>query len=125
MRKSAADLVAEARARVENLRPDAVEAELASGGVFLVDIREADEFETQGRISGAIHVPRGLLEFRADTTLPPHLAPLHPSARVILHCTSGLRSALAAVSLTELGYDRVAHLDGGIDAWKAAGKPVV
>jgi rhodanese-related sulfurtransferase len=44
---------------------------------------------------------------------------------VILHCTGGLRSALAAVSLMELGYDRVAHLDGGIDAWKAAGRPVV
>ena len=55
----------------------------------------------------------------------PVLAPLHPSARVTVHCTSGLRSALTAVRLTELGYDRVAHLDGGIDAWKAAGKPVV
>jgi rhodanese-related sulfurtransferase len=125
MAKSAADLVAAARARVENLRPEAVESELTSCGAILVDIRESDEFETQGRIFGALHIPRGLLEFRADPTLPSHQPPLHPSARVILHCTSGLRSALAAVSLMELGYDRVAHLDGGIDAWKAAGRPVV
>ena len=66
MKKRAADLVGEAKAHVENLDPAAVEAELAAGEAVLVDIREADELETAGRIPGSVHVPRGMLEFRAD-----------------------------------------------------------
>ena len=123
MTKRAADLVAEAKSRVENLDPDAVEREVASGDAVLVDIREAEEFG-EGRIPGAVHVPRGMLEFRADPSSPYHQQPLDPSARVILHCASGGRSALAAATLGEMGYERVAHLDGGIKAWKEAGKPV-
>jgi rhodanese-related sulfurtransferase len=124
MRKHATDLVAEAKAGIENLDPDAVEAEMASGDAVLVDLREADELAAAGRIPGSVHVPRGMLEFRADPSTPYHQPPLDPSARVILHCASGGRSALAAATLKEMGYERVAHLDGGINAWKAAGKPV-
>jgi rhodanese-related sulfurtransferase len=65
-----------------------------------------------------------MLEFRADPTSPYHQAPLDPAARVIVHCASGGRSALAAAALAEMGYERVAHLDGGITAWREAGKPV-
>lgn len=122
MKKAAADLVAEAKANVENLDPDAVERELQSGDAVLVDIRDAPELDADGRIPGAVHVPRGMLEFRADTTSPYHQAPLDPSRRVILHCASGGRSALAAKTLQEMGYEDVAHLDGGIKAWKEAGK---
>lgn len=124
MRKHAADLVAEAKGRIENLGPDAVEAEIAAGDALLVDIREGDELERAGRIAGAVHIPRGMLEFRADPASPYHQAPLHPAQRVILVCASGFRSALSAAALQEMGYDRVAHLDGGITAWKEAGKPV-
>jgi len=123
MAKSSSDLVGEAKGRVENLDPDAVERELADGAV-LVDLREAEELEATGRIPGAIHVPRGMLEFRADPASPYHQAPLDPSKRVILHCASGGRSALGAAALQEMGYEDVAHLDGGITAWKDAGKPV-
>lgn len=124
MAKSASDLVGEAKGRVENLDPDAVERELASGDAVLVDLREAEELDQNGRIPGAIHVPRGMLEFRADPTSPYHQEPLDPSKRVILHCASGGRSALGASVLQEMGYSNVAHLDGGITAWKDAGKPV-
>jgi len=124
MTKQAADLVAAAKAQIENLDPDAVEAELASGDAVLVDVREADELEATGRIPGSVHIPRGMLEFRADPTSPYHQEPLDPSARVILHCASGGRSALAAAALKDMGYDRIAHLDGGMKAWKEAGKPV-
>jgi rhodanese-related sulfurtransferase len=124
MTKSAAELVAEAKAQIENLDPDAVEAELASGDVVLVDIRDAEELAEAGRIPGSVHVPRGMLEFRADPSTPYHQPPLDPSARVILHCAGGGRSALAAVTLKEMGYENVAHLDGGFNAWKEAGKPV-
>lgn len=123
MKKAAADLVAEAKARIQNLDPDTVEREVNDGGAVLVDIRDAPELDADGRIPGAVHIPRGMLEFRADTTSPYHQAPLDPSARVILHCASGGRSALAAQTLQEMGYGDVAHLDGGIQAWKAAGKP--
>lgn len=122
MPKSAADLVAEAKQRVENLTPDDVERELA-GGAVVVDLRETEEL-AGGRIPGAVHVPRGMLEFRADPSSPYHDAALDPSARVILHCAAGGRSALAAATLKEMGYDNVAHLDGGFGAWQGAGKPV-
>lgn len=123
MSQSASDLVNEAKASIENLDPDAVEKELADGSAVLIDLREADELTTAGRIAGAVHVPRGMLEFRADPTSPYHQPPLDPAARVILHCASGGRSALAAATLQRMGYANVAHLDGGINAWKEAGKP--
>lgn len=123
MKQKASDLVAEAKSRIENLDPDAVEQELLSGDAILVDLRDAPERDENGSIPDAIHIPRGMLEFRADTTSPYHQAPLDPSRRVILHCASGGRSALAAQTLQDMGYERVAHLDGGFNAWKEAGKP--
>ncbi len=72
MKKSAAELVAEAKAQIENLDADAVEGEMASGDVVLVDIRDAQELDTAGRIPGSIHIPRGMLEFRADPSTPYH-----------------------------------------------------
>lgn len=123
MGKSAAELVAEAKARVENLSVDQVAAELEGGNAIVVDIREAEELAATGKIPGSVHVPRGMLEFRADPASPYHQAPLDPSERVILHCASGGRSALAAAALQDMGYLNVAHLDGGITAWKDAGRP--
>lgn len=124
MAKTAGDLVAEAKAQVENLDADAVEEELRSGKAVLVDVREAEELAASGRIPGSVHVPRGMLEFRADASSPYHQEPFDPSRRIILHCASGGRSALGASTLRSMGYGNVAHLDGGIAAWKAAGKPV-
>jgi rhodanese-related sulfurtransferase len=122
MTRSVAELVSEAKGKVENLDPDAVERELAGGDAVLIDLREPEELEANGRIPGAVHVPRGMLEFRADPASPYHQEPLDPSKRVILHCASGGRSALAAAALKDMGYERVAHLDGGITGWKEAGK---
>jgi len=121
--KTAAELVAEARQSVENLSVDQVAAELTSGDAILIDLREPEEV-AGGKIPGSINVPRGMLEFRADPTSPYHQAPLEPSQRVILHCAAGGRSALAAAALQAMGYGNVAHLDGGITAWKDAGRPI-
>ena len=123
MAKTAAEMVAEAKARIENLGPDQVEEEMAAG-VALIDLRDAPELEANGRIPGSVHVPRGMLEFRADPTSPYHQEPFDPSKRIIVHCASGGRSALAAAALQDMGYSNVAHLDGGVNAWKEAGKPV-
>ena len=121
-RKTASQLVAEARAQIDNLTPEQVQAELASGAV-LVDVRDAEE-RAAGAIPGSLHAPRGRLEFYADPASPLHLPQLDPARRVILHCASGARSALSAMTLRQLGYANVAHLDGGFKAWAAAGKPI-
>lgn len=121
--KTAAQLVQDAKSGIENLTPDQVAAEVASGKALLVDVRDAPE-RANGTIPGAIHASRGMLEFHADPSSPYHKAEFDPGKRVILHCASGGRSALAAQSLKSLGYANVAHLDGGFKAWQAAGKPV-
>lgn len=120
--KTASQLVAEAQATLENLTPDQVQAEMAAGAV-LVDVRDAAE-RAAGAIPGSLHASRGMLEFHADPSSPLHKPGLDPNRRVILHCASGGRSALAAMTLRQLGYTDVAHLDGGFKAWVAAGKPV-
>lgn len=118
-----AAMVAEARQRVEHLTPAQVAAELRDGSPLLVDLREPAEREEHGVIPGAVHAPRGMLEFYADPASPYHRPEFEAGRRVILHCASGGRSALAAVTLAELGYTDVAHLDGGIRAWKEQGLP--
>ncbi|MEO7071939.1 MAG: rhodanese-like domain-containing protein [Rhodanobacter sp.] len=121
--KTAAQLVQEAKSSIDNLTPDQVQTEIAAGNVTLVDVRDAPEL-VNGSIPGAIHASRGMLEFYADPSSPYHKAELNPDSRVILHCASGGRSALAVHTLRTLGYKNVAHLDGGFKAWQAAGKPV-
>jgi rhodanese-related sulfurtransferase len=123
MARTASEMVAEAKAQVEALTPEQVAAELEHGAV-LVDLRDTPELDASGRIPGSVHVPRGMLEFRADPTSSYHEPALDPGKRVILHCASGGRSALAAGTLRELGYGDVAHLDGGITAWAEEGMPV-
>jgi rhodanese-related sulfurtransferase len=120
---TAAQLVAAAKQQVENLTPDQVAAEIASGVPLLVDLREPGERAETGSIDGAVHAPRGMLEFYADPSSPYHRAEFDPQRRTILYCASGGRSALAARTLRELGYPQVAHLDGGIKAWTASGRP--
>lgn len=120
----AADLVAEAKQSIENLSPAQVAEEMASNDTLLVDLRESEEREQHGMIPGAIHAPRGMLEFYADPSSPYHRAEFDPSRRIVLHCASGGRSALAAQTLRSMGYGDVAHLDGGLNAWKENGQPV-
>lgn len=124
MTKSAGELVGEAKAKVRGLSPEEVAGELERGDAVLVDLREGPELEASGRIAGSVHVPRGMLEFRADTSSAYHDEVLDPGRRVILHCASGGRSALAAATLQDMGYGDVAHLDGGITRWAEEGRPV-
>lgn len=124
MAKSAADLVKEAKAQIDNLTPAQVKEELAKGNATLIDIREAEELKVNGRIDGSVLAPRGMLEFYADETTPSHKPEFDRNKKLILHCASGGRSALAAATLQQMGYTNVCHLDGGIKAWKEAGLPV-
>jgi rhodanese-related sulfurtransferase len=124
MAKTAAQMVAEAKGRIENLTAEQVAAEMEAGNVSLIDLREAAEREQNGTIPGAVPIPRGMLEFYADPSSSYHRPEFAPGKRVIFHCASGGRSALAADTLKQMGNENVAHLEGGIGAWQAAGKPV-
>ena len=93
---------------------------------LLIDIREPAEFQ-RGHLPGAIHAPRGLLEFeihRLVDQLRPDQNLAHEDQAIILYCGTGGRSALAAKTLEELGYKNVLSMDGGIVAWAQAGMPV-
>jgi rhodanese-related sulfurtransferase len=122
--RTAAELVAEAKRRIENLTPDQLAAELNRGDALLVDLREAEERSVKGAIPGAVHAPRGMLEFYADPTHEDHHVEFDPKRRTILYCAGGARSALAVETLQQLGYTNVAHLEGGFSAWSAAGREV-
>lgn len=122
--KTATDLVKDAKAKIDNLTPDQVEEEIKDGKAILIDIRESEELQQNGKIPGSVHAPRGMLEFYADSTLPYHKPEFNKSKRLILHCASGGRSALATATLKQMGYNNVAHLDGGMKAWKESGKAV-
>ncbi len=124
MSATAAQLVAEAKSQVQNLTPEQVAREAADGAV-LVDLREPAELRLEGMIEGAVHAPRGMLEFWADPASPYHRPEFDPTRRTVLYCASGGRSALAVQTLARLGYADVAHLDGGLKAWKQAGHPTV
>jgi rhodanese-related sulfurtransferase len=124
MAKTAADLVAEAKQRVQNLTVDQTAEEFERGDALFVDLREPGERVEHGAIPGAVNAPRGMLEFWADPTSSYHRAEFDPNRRIILHCAGGGRSALAADTLQQMGYANVAHLDGGFNAWKAADRPV-
>lgn len=121
--KTAKEMVGEAKARIQNLTPQEVAAERERGDVLIVDLRDGEERRQHGTVPGAVHVPRGMLEFRADPTSPYHNEAFSPDKRVILHCASGGRSALGADTLQQMGYTNVAHLDGGFGAWKEQGLP--
>ena len=125
MAKTVADLIKEAKQRVENLSVDQVAAELERGDAILIDVREQNERDENGTIAGSVHAPRGMLEFFADPASPYHRPEFDPNRRIILHCAAGGRSAMGADALQQMGYTSVAHLDGGYTAWTAAGRPVV
>lgn len=124
MASTIVEIVTRAKAQVENLTPAQVEQERTEGAV-LVDLREPAELEADGMIEGAVHAPRGMLEFYADPTSPYHREELDPTRRTILYCASGGRSALGAVALSALGYTDIAHLEGGLKSWRGDGRPTV
>jgi rhodanese-related sulfurtransferase len=118
------DLVAAAERDVETLRAaDAVNLH-GQPDVVLVDIRDIRELNREGRVPGAFHCPRGLLEFWVDPQSPYHKPVFAQDKRFVFFCAGGLRSALAAQTVQRMGLRPVAHVGGGFAAWKQAGGPV-
>src|SRR5215212_4924844 len=120
--KTAAQMVADAEGRIENLMPEQVANEIEGGYATLIDVREDEDRIQNGAIPKSVRAPRGMLEFWADPTSAFYRKEFDPARRTILYCGGGGQSALAANTLQEMGYN-VAHLDGGITAWKEEGRP--
>lgn len=123
--KSALEMVKAAKQGIENLTPKQALDEISKGNVTVIDIREPGEITQTGKIAGSVNAPRGMLEFYADPSLPYHKPEFNKEKRIILYCASSGRSALAVKTLKEMGYTNVAHIDGGLKAWKEAGLPLV
>ncbi len=118
------DLAAAAKLEIASLTPAAARAMAERGEALLVDIRDVRELEREGRVPGAFHVPRGMLEFWVDPASPYHKPPLATDRTLVLFCASAWRSALSAKALKDMGVEKVAEIEGGFSAWKAGGHPV-
>ena len=118
------DLVAEAEQRIETITVEAALAFFDSPDVVFVDLRDVRELKREGKITGAFHCPRGLLEFWIDAESPYYNKVFGENKRFIFYCNLGWRSALAADVAQKLGLKNVYHIDGGFEAWKRAGGAV-
>ena len=116
-------LVVEANAGIETLTLDDAAALHGDSGVVFIDLRDVRELWRDGKVAGAVHVPRGMLEFWIDPASPYHKPVFADDKRFVLYCGSGWRSALATKVAQDMGLAPVCHIDGGYTAWKAAGLP--
>ena len=117
-------LVTEAKAVIETLDQDTAQRLAEAGDILLVDIRDPRELARDGRIPGAYHAPRGMLEFWIDTTSPYHKPALATDKKLVLFCASAWRSALSVKSLGEMGVENIAEMAGGFSEWKKSGRPI-
>ena len=123
MKKTAKSLVEEAMVQVTTYTAEQARALHGHPGVQFVDVRDVRELEREGVIPGAIHAPRGMLEFWADPESPYHKPVFGEDKQYVLFCAAGWRSALATQTLMDMGMAHVAHIEGGFDAWKKSGAP--
>ncbi|MGJ5198704.1 MULTISPECIES: rhodanese-like domain-containing protein [unclassified Bradyrhizobium] len=123
MSTSVKELMAAANAVVPKIAPAEAQAMIAKGNTLVLDVRDAPEIEKSGKIEGAHHVSRGMLEFRADPDSPYHDKIFSKDKTVILYCASGGRAALAGKALKDLGYDKVFNV-GGFKDWADNGGAV-
>jgi len=125
LRKSSKQLVEEANARIKTLSLDEAKERLGQPGVLFVDIRDVRELEREGVIPGALHAPRGMLEFWVDPDSPYFKPAFAENSEIILYCQSGWRSALATAALQDMGVAGVSHIGGGYGGWKKDGGDTV
>lgn len=117
-------LLAQAEAEVETIPAGEALDLVSRDDVVLVDLRDPRELEREGRIPGAFHCPRGMLEFWIDPDSPYHKPVFAEDKRFVFFCAGGWRSALAAKTAADMGLRPVAHIAGGFGAWKLAGGAV-
>jgi rhodanese-related sulfurtransferase len=117
-------LLNEANAAIETLSVEAAIARHGAQDVVFVDLRDPRELEREGRLPGAFHCPRGMLEFWIDPESPYAKPVFQEDKTFVFFCAGGWRSALAAKTAQDMGLKPVAHVEGGFGAWKKAGGPV-
>ncbi|MFW2587674.1 rhodanese-like domain-containing protein [Sagittula sp. SSi028] len=123
LKLSSAEMVARARARITEISTTEGIALLDDPDVVFVDIRDVRERQRQGYIPGALHAPRGMIEFWVDPDSPYHKPVFAAQKRFVFHCASGWRSALTVATLQDMGFD-AAHLAEGFVGWSDAGGPI-
>ncbi len=121
--KGVEELVAAAEADIETMSVGEARAAKAGGDVTIVDLRDVRELWRDGKIPGAVHAPRGMLEFWVDPASPYHREVFASGDKFIFYCQSGWRSALATKAVQDMGLEPVAHIGGGFTAWVEAGLP--
>ena len=122
--KSSQTLVEEALKTVKTITPQEALKKSGENKCNLIDIRDIRELQKEGRIENSKHMPRGMLEFWLDPKSP-YSKDIDNSKEIVLFCAGGLRSALAAKSLNEMGFEKVSHIDGGFAAMKKNGFELV
>ncbi|HTI41440.1 MAG TPA: rhodanese-like domain-containing protein [Vicinamibacterales bacterium] len=122
MAASVQELLAAANAAVPKLKPEEVREMTSRSDVVFIDVRDTPEIQQTGKIRGAIHIPRGMIEFRADQATTYHNPALQKDRTIVLYCASGGRSALAGKTLRDMGYTSVYNA-GGIKELTEAGLP--
>jgi rhodanese-related sulfurtransferase len=123
MALSVKQMMEAANAAVPKITPEKAREMIAKGNALVVDVRDAPEVQSSGKVAGAVHVSRGMLEFRADPELPSHDKNFSRDKTVILYCGSGGRAALAGKLLKDMGYGQVFNL-GGFKDWAESGGAV-
>jgi rhodanese-related sulfurtransferase len=118
-------LIGEALSKIETLNLEQANALLGDADTSFIDIRDIRELEREGMLPGALHAPRGMLEFWVDPQSPYYKPVFGEGKRLVLYCASAWRSALATETLQRMGVPRVCHIAGGFTAWKAAQLPIV
>jgi rhodanese-related sulfurtransferase len=124
------ELIEKARSKITTLSLEQARAKLGLPHIIFVDIRDRRELEREGKIPGAFHAPRGMLEFWVDPESP-YFKPIFSEQdqdgikkEFILYCQSAWRSSLAATTLKDMGMENISHIEGGIKAWKEAHFPL-
>jgi rhodanese-related sulfurtransferase len=123
MATSVKEMMAAANAAVPKITPAEARDMIAKGDTLVVDVRDGTEVAQSGKVAGALHVSRGLLEFRADPEAPTHDKNFAKDKTVILYCASGGRAALSGKLLKDMGYAKVFNL-GGFKDWVESGGAV-
>jgi rhodanese-related sulfurtransferase len=123
MATSVKQLLEAANAAVPRVSPAQAKEMIAKGNVLVVDVRDGAELAQTGKVAGAVHAPRGLLEFRADPESPMHDPNFDKAKTLIVYCASGGRSALSGKTLKDMGYGQVFNL-GGFKDWVESGGAV-
>ena len=123
--KNSKQLVQEASMKITTLSIDEAKEKLGQNNVQFIDIRDIRELEREGTIPGALHAPRGMLEFWVDPNSPYFKPVFAGDKQFILYCQSSWRSALATLALQNMGLKTVCHFAGGYSNWKQSGGPTI